>query len=244
MENHATDAILARPQLAYLHHVSLPCRQLEESKRFYIEVLGGELYHDTPGFAEVMLAGMIVGLSEQAEGWTGWEAEYPHYGFNVDAANFALAKPWLDGCGVPTHGWTRDYKTALRYLRDPSGNLIELYCDSGYGDIKNLALGPRQGGVPLPLGELNYRWSGKLADSHFAPPASGELRPFECAGKRYRTGETVLHRSPGRRAHGDQRSGDLYRSARRRRDCRPVDPQRRLHRARRRISALRVLRRR
>jgi len=72
MENHANETILARPQLAYLHHVSLPCRDLEESKRFYIEVLGGELYHDTPGFAEVVLAGMIVGMSEQAEGWTVW----------------------------------------------------------------------------------------------------------------------------------------------------------------------------
>ncbi len=170
MENRTVRGNLSRPQLAYLHHVSLPCRDLEESKRFYIEVLGGELYHDTPGFAEVMLAGMIVGMSEQAEGWTGWEAEYPHYGFNVDAANFALAKPWLDGWGIPSHGWTRNYQTALRYLRDPSGNLLELYCDSGYGDIKNLALGPRQGGVPLPLGELNYRWSGKLADCQLPRP--------------------------------------------------------------------------
>ena len=61
MENPAVRGNFVRPKLAYLHHVSLPCRDLEESKRFYIEVLGGELYHDTPGFAEVMLAGMIVG---------------------------------------------------------------------------------------------------------------------------------------------------------------------------------------
>ena len=170
MENQVVGGNLSGPRLAYLHHVSLPCRDLAESKRFYIEVLGGELYHDTSGFAEVMLADMIVGMSEQAGGWTGWEAEYPHYGFNVDAANFALAKPWLDGWGIPSHGWTRNYQTALRYLRDPSGNLLELYCDSGYGDIKNLALGPRQGGVPLPLGELNYRWSGKLADCQLPRP--------------------------------------------------------------------------
>lgn|GEM_PF-3054748 len=31
-----------RPHCAYLHHTSLPWRDLEESKRFYIEVLGGE----------------------------------------------------------------------------------------------------------------------------------------------------------------------------------------------------------
>ncbi|HYJ14096.1 MAG TPA: VOC family protein, partial [Candidatus Limnocylindria bacterium] len=77
MENQVVGGNLSGPRLAYLHHVSLPCRDLAESKRFYIEVLGGELYHDTSGFAEVMLADMIVGMSEQAGGWTGWEAEYP-----------------------------------------------------------------------------------------------------------------------------------------------------------------------
>jgi len=170
MENRDSRIPSTHPQVAYLHHISLPCRDLAESKRFYIEVLGGELYHDTPGFAEVMLAGMIVGLSEQLDGWTGWNAEYPHYGFNLDPKDFALAQPWLDGCGVPTHGWTRNYKTALLYFRDPSGNLLELYCESGYRDINNLALGPRQGGVPLPLAALNYRWSGKIADSTLPRP--------------------------------------------------------------------------
>ena len=155
MENPAVTAKMARPHFAFLHHVSLVCRNLAESKKFYVEVLGGELFHDTPGFSEVLLAGMIIGMSEQASGWTGWDDEYPHYGFNVDGANFALAEPWLDGCGVPNYGWTRDYKTALRYFRDPSGNLLELYCDSGYDAIEQLALGPRQGGQLLPLGSLN-----------------------------------------------------------------------------------------
>jgi catechol 2,3-dioxygenase-like lactoylglutathione lyase family enzyme len=109
MENHATDTILARPRLAYLHHVSLPCRDLAESKRFYIDVLGGELYHDTPGFAEVMLAGMIVGMSEQAEGWTGWEAEYPHYGFNGGQSPGSVGRAYGE-CqdGGVQHGWGSD----------------------------------------------------------------------------------------------------------------------------------------
>ena len=170
MANVAASQQSGRPHFAFLHHLSLACRELEESKKFYIEVLGGELFHDTPGFAEVRVADMIVGMSEQASGWTGWDDEYPHYGFNVDGANFSLAEPWLDGCGVPSYGWTRDYKTALRYFRDPSGNLLELYCDSGYDAIKQLALGPRQGGQPLPLGSLNYRWNSKLALPALARP--------------------------------------------------------------------------
>jgi catechol 2,3-dioxygenase-like lactoylglutathione lyase family enzyme len=170
MENIAATPKLDRPYFAFLHHISLPCRDLAESKRFYIEVLGGELFHDTPGFAEVRLAGIIVGMSEQPEGWTGWDAEYPHYGFNLDGANYALAKPWLDDCGVPSYGWTRDFKTALCYFRDPSGNLLELYSDSGYDGIRELELGPRQGGKPIPFGGLNYRWSGKLPGSTMARP--------------------------------------------------------------------------
>lgn len=165
MEQSAAATQSIRPRLSFLHHISLPCRDLEESKKFYIEVLGGELYHDTPGFSEVKIADIIIGMSEQQGGWTGHDDEYPHYGLNVDAASFALGKPWLDGCAVPNYGWTRNYKTALLYFRDPSGNLLELYCDSGYAAIKELALGPRQGGQPLPLGALNYRWSGKVGDA-------------------------------------------------------------------------------
>ena len=115
-----------RPHFAFLHHVSLACRDLEESKRFYVEVLGGELIHDIAGFSEVRCADIIVGISGQPSGWTEREAEYPHYGFNVDGRNFELAKAWLAQCGVPIHGWTRDYRTVLLYFRDPSGNLIEL----------------------------------------------------------------------------------------------------------------------
>src|SRR5262245_40106648 len=159
-----------RPHFAFLHHISLPCRNLDESKKFYIEVLGGYLYHDTPGFSEVKIANIIIGLSEQAGGWTGRDDEYPHYGLNVDAANFALGKPWLDACGVPNYGWTRNYKTALLYFRDPSGNLLELYCDRGYAAISNLALGPRQGGQPLPLAALNYHWEGKIGDAGLGRP--------------------------------------------------------------------------
>jgi catechol 2,3-dioxygenase-like lactoylglutathione lyase family enzyme len=165
MEMSAAAKVVTRPYFAFLHHISLPCRDLAESKKFYIEVLGGDLYHDTEGFSEVKIADIIIGLSEQSGGWTGRDDEYPHYGLNVDAANFALGKDWLDACGVPNYGWTRNYKTALRYFRDPSGNLIELYCESGFAGIKELALGPRQGGQPLPLGALNYRWSGTVGDS-------------------------------------------------------------------------------
>jgi catechol 2,3-dioxygenase-like lactoylglutathione lyase family enzyme len=164
MENGAGIAPHQRPRFAYLHHISLPCRDLEESKRFYTHVLGGELIHNIAGFAEVRIANIILGMSQQSGGWTGPTVEYPHYGLNVDGKNFELARRWLEACGVPQHGWTRNYKTALLYFRDPSGNLLELYCDSGYDGIRELALGPRQGGSALPLEALHYLWDGAVGD--------------------------------------------------------------------------------
>ena len=41
MENRAGIAQHQRPRFAYVHHISLPCRDLEESKRFYTQLLGG-----------------------------------------------------------------------------------------------------------------------------------------------------------------------------------------------------------
>jgi catechol 2,3-dioxygenase-like lactoylglutathione lyase family enzyme len=90
MENEPGIARHQRPRLAYLHHISLPCRDLAESKRFYMQVLGGELIHDIAGFAEVRIANIIIGMSQQSGGWTGPTVEYPHYGLNVDGTNL----PW------------------------------------------------------------------------------------------------------------------------------------------------------
>ena len=80
MANPTATAKADRPHFASLHHVSLPCRDVAESKKFYIEVLSGTLFHDTPGFSEVQIADIIIGMSEQPGGWTGHDDEYPHYG--------------------------------------------------------------------------------------------------------------------------------------------------------------------
>jgi catechol 2,3-dioxygenase-like lactoylglutathione lyase family enzyme len=86
-----------QPHFSSINHISLPCRDLEEAKRFYTGVMGGDLVHDIKGFAEVKIVDIIIGMSEQSGGWTGWEAEYPHYAFNIDGRNYDLMKAWLDG---------------------------------------------------------------------------------------------------------------------------------------------------
>ncbi len=149
-----------RPRFSGMSHLSLPRRDLEESKIFYARVMGGDLVHGIQGFVEFRIEDIIIGLSQQAEGWTDPEAEYPHYAFYINGPNFHLMKQWLDNYGVPNYPWRRD-DTALMYFRDPSGNLFELYCDTGYEGMMSLPLGPRRGGQAIDFRRLNYRWNSQ-----------------------------------------------------------------------------------
>ena len=161
----------AQPRCSGMSHVSLPCRNLAESKVFYSEVMGGELVHEITGFVEYRIEDIIIGLAERSEGWTGPDDEYPHYAFYVDGANFDSMRRWLDSFGLPHYPYRRD-KTALIYFRDPSGNLFELYCDSGYERLDSLPPAPRRGGQPIDFRRLNYDWSGRwiASDDPNLPP--------------------------------------------------------------------------
>ena len=148
-----------QPRFAGISHMSLPCRNLEESKRFYTEVMGGELVHDVAGFAEVKVADMIVGLSEQPAGRTAPEAEFPHYAFFADAEDFLPMVEWLRSNGVKTsEPWTRDGVKGLLYFRDPSGNLLEMYC-AKIREAASFARGRKQGGdYEIDFAALTYEW--------------------------------------------------------------------------------------
>lgn len=128
-------------------HISVPARNVEQSKRFFVEVLGGALVRDTPGFAEARFNNFIVGMSSRNGSPTAPHAEYPHYGFTVEPDQFLPLKLRLEAYGVPTHEpWTRhDDAEALMYFRDPSGNQFEMYCPKGFKDLP-LRRGGRAGG--------------------------------------------------------------------------------------------------
>src|SRR5688500_19811641 len=80
----------APPRFSGISHVSLPCRDLEESKIFYSQVLGGELVHEIAKFVEYKIADIIIGLAEQQDGWTRPEDEQAHYAFHIDGASLEL----------------------------------------------------------------------------------------------------------------------------------------------------------
>lgn len=150
-------------KLGSFNHASIPVRNLVEAKRFYTEVLGGEVVLDSnPGFAEVRVGGAIIGLSEQKGGWTGCDAEYPHYAFSMAGENFYPFIEKLKAHRVPTHQpWTRHGVEALMYFRDPSGNLLELYSERGVKDADKLPRPVKAGGdLVIDFGALNYDWKG------------------------------------------------------------------------------------
>ncbi len=153
---HATDD---QPVPAGFHHVSVPVKDIDQARRFYTQVLGGEVVLDTPAFKEVRCGGMIIGLSQKDGGWTAPDAEFPHYAFLMNADDFVPFKQRLEQHGVPTHPiWTRNGYTALMYFRDPSGNLFELYCPR-FNEPDKLVQRDRDGFTP-PIGSLSYEWQG------------------------------------------------------------------------------------
>ncbi|MSQ18619.1 MAG: hypothetical protein EXR39_03455 [Betaproteobacteria bacterium] len=139
-------------------HVSFPCRDLVEGRRFYVEVLGAVVRVDTPTFLSFRIAGVDLGIGTEGLAWPERVAEYPHAAFFVDAANFQAARRWLPQCGIPiSEAWTRSGVEALMFFRDPSGNLIELFCKEGVPGADRLPRsGPAGHGKTVDLGKLWY----------------------------------------------------------------------------------------
>jgi catechol 2,3-dioxygenase-like lactoylglutathione lyase family enzyme len=146
------------PEFLSFSHVSVPCRDLEEGKRFYVEVMGGKLRVATPTFAAITICGIDVGIGN--EGCTFLEpgAEYPHFAFFAGPEALPAMKDWLTRCGIPSSGfWTRNGVETLMFFRDPSGNMIELFCERGFAGAADLPKGPPRGhGTTVDVDALRY----------------------------------------------------------------------------------------
>ena len=79
-----------------LHHVSRQTRNVDETRKFYVEVLGGRLILDgTPHFSEVLVAGTVVGLSDVRGKPQQPDAEFPHIGFEIESEHFIFRSTYL-----------------------------------------------------------------------------------------------------------------------------------------------------
>ena len=128
-----------RPKFGVLHHVSFPCRDTKEAISFYCELLGGELIHEQWGFVLVSLGGTYIGISSEGASWTEPENEYPHVAWLMDAASVVKLRELLQEHAIPVSPcWTQDGSEALKFFRDPSGNMLELFCVEGYPGAADL----------------------------------------------------------------------------------------------------------
>jgi catechol 2,3-dioxygenase-like lactoylglutathione lyase family enzyme len=147
------------PRFLSFSHVSLPCRDLDEAKHFYVEVMGGELVVDVPPlFASVWLCGVDIGFGTAGCSFVTPSNEYPHFAFFIGPDELLRMKHWLTQCGIPTSNfWTRMGIEALMFVRDPSGNMIEFYCERGFKGAEDLPHGPARGhGTAVDIDKLYY----------------------------------------------------------------------------------------
>ena len=121
-------------------------------------MLGGEKTVETPTFASFKLGGVDVGIGSEGTSFITNGAEYPHMAFFVNAEELVAMKKWLTRCGVPTSNfWTRGGVETLMFFRDPSGNMIELFCTGGVPGSDKFPKGPPRGhGTAVDIETLYY----------------------------------------------------------------------------------------
>jgi len=158
MEPDARTEVEGPPAFSSIHHIAIPCRDLEEGIDFYRDVLGGVQKIQDSAFALFELAGTRIGISTEGATSMTPGTEYPHFAFLVDASALVRMKEWLTRCSVPSSNfWTRNGIETLMFFRDPTGNVIELFCPEGYDGAADLPRGPARGhGVAIDIDALAY----------------------------------------------------------------------------------------
>jgi extradiol dioxygenase family protein len=139
------NAVRVRPASAVLHrpaaqptsppilHLSLPVRDLDEARAFYVDALGCRIGRVRDGFIDVWFYGMQLTLHERPDQLLGDDQRgVRHYGVTLPADRLtellvSLAQRDVDWLSTVTteHAGTPREQTKAKVL-DPSGNAIEL----------------------------------------------------------------------------------------------------------------------
>lgn len=123
-------------EIKELGHVVLYVSDLEESVRFYRDILGFDMVAEQEDLA-VFSSGrthhelLLINLGREGEEKKGLEPGLYHIGFKVGDSPEEFKKVYeeLEGEGVEIIGATDHGVTHSLYVLDPDGNEIELYAD-------------------------------------------------------------------------------------------------------------------
>ena len=123
-----------------LHHVALICRDVEETIRFYQELIGFPLVElvenrDYAGSSHFFfdignrnLLGFFDFPGHDHPPWQETIGNVQHIAISVGADQFAAAKERMTERGIEYLGPDRGVADSL-YFRDPNGLGLELYCE-------------------------------------------------------------------------------------------------------------------
>jgi len=115
-----------------LDHLLLHVHGMNEAERFYCEILGCTVKQRMERYAMTELSAGIV-LVDTADANGGWALEgaapgrnLDHFAILTDGWDDAAIRSWLADNNVPIEQERTDAEEVSIYVRDPSGNLVEL----------------------------------------------------------------------------------------------------------------------
>jgi extradiol dioxygenase family protein len=120
--------------MAPMLHLSLPVRDLSETRAFYVDVLGCQVGRSRPDYQDVWFYGMQITLHDRpAEAAAAGDARsVRHFGVTLGRDDFDAVTAHLESCGVrwvspvSTDDEGQPTEQTKAKLADPSGNVIEI----------------------------------------------------------------------------------------------------------------------
>ncbi len=115
----------AAPRTTGIDHVVLYVSDVQRSKKFYLDVLGMSVAHESPRHLFLSCGGQGLALFEPRDGAaleTGRELN--HLAFRIDAGTYEEIKARLEAHGLEVSG--RRGEDRCIYFRDPDGHRLQL----------------------------------------------------------------------------------------------------------------------
>ena len=108
-----------------IDHIVLYLRDMDRAKRFYVDLLGMEVYRERPGQVFLRCGTQQIGLFTPRDGVEiQGDNEVNHMALRLAFGSNAEVKAVLDRAGIRYHGRTGDPDCI--YLEDPDGHGLQL----------------------------------------------------------------------------------------------------------------------
>jgi catechol 2,3-dioxygenase-like lactoylglutathione lyase family enzyme len=106
--------------------LSVPSRDIERARRFYVDTLGLPLERDTPAGIEVTAGQVTLGIWQPEKMGVPFEPAPNHVALRVPDVEHARAE--LEAAGVEFDGETIDTSVChMALFKDPDGNALMLH---------------------------------------------------------------------------------------------------------------------